>query len=91
MPKKYALFAGFRHRRGGWEDLIGRFDSIEEAKEEFYKGPYHGDTTGPYKGGNANTKGLYTWVQIVDLDTGIQQWDTEFPENYRDQKRSQNA
>ena len=92
--EKYAVFAGFRVRRGGFEDLIGYGNTIEEAMAHFDKGAWHGGETGPYAGGPLNKfpKGVpFGWVQIIDLDTGFLQLSSEIPENYKDQKRKDDA
>ena len=92
--EKYAVFAGFRVRRGGFEDLIGYGNTIEEAMAHFDKGAWHGGDTGPYAGGPLNKfpNGVpFGWVQIIDLDTGFLQLSSEIPENYKDQKRKDDA
>ena len=54
----FALFAGEAHYpAGGWDDLIGTFDTVTEARTRFAQGNDPGDEW------NAD----YEWGQIVDL------------------------
>lgn len=57
MTKKYLLFAGpFYYPGGGWEDFIGSYRSIDEAKKAFDEQcEKHSDIN---------------WAHIVDVDTG---------------------
>lgn len=55
--KRYALFEGMLYYpAGGWDDLTGTYDSLEEAQANRDK----------YKTNHRND-----WYQIVDLQTGV--------------------
>lgn len=54
----FALFAGDAHYpAGGWDDLIGTFDTVAEARARFDRGRYPGETY----------NGDFEWGHIVDL------------------------
>ena len=56
----FALFAGpHYYPYGGWGDLVGIFDTIEDAKARLEAGTNPGK---PYNG-------RYDWHQIVNLST----------------------
>ena len=57
----FALFAGDAHYpAGGWDDLIGTFDTVAEARARFARGRYPDDEYNTY----------FEWGQIVDLTHG---------------------
>jgi hypothetical protein len=54
----FALFAGDAHYpAGGWDDLIGTFDTVAEARARFALGRYPDDEYNTY----------FEWGHIVDL------------------------
>jgi hypothetical protein len=64
----FALFAGEAHYpAGGWDDLIGTFASIEDARARFALGYYPGEPQ--------NTD--FEWGHIVDLTAAqvVLTWD----------------
>lgn len=57
--KRYLLFEGLvYYPDGGWNDLAGDFDTVEEAKASGEESMLEGKRV------------LYDWYQIVDLETG---------------------
>ena len=61
---KYLLFAGWNYYpSGGFNDLRGKFDTLEEAhkgRDEFYKS----------EGLEVGEEGGFCWHHIVDRETG---------------------
>ena len=62
MLEKFALFAGQNYYPGGgWEDFVGMYESLEEAREAFYKSGK--DSVIPYE-----------WGHVVDLENQVVVW-----------------
>ena len=60
--KRYALFSGIRHYPiGGWQDLNGLFDSVNEAVACFDP---------KYDLGPLGQLDRLDWAHIIDLHTG---------------------
>jgi hypothetical protein len=57
----FILFAGQDYYPGGgWEDFIGMYESLEEAREAFYKSGY--------------SVIKYEWGHVVDLENQVVVW-----------------
>lgn len=61
IMKRYLLFAGDTYYpAGGLGDLIDKFDTVEEARQDALKARYFEDGSGTW---------YFDWYQIVDANT----------------------
>ena len=61
----FILFAGQDYYPGGgWEDFVGMYESLEEAREAFYKS--NDDSVIPYE-----------WGHVVDLKNQVVVWQNQ--------------